>query len=185
MSMIERRAYQLKTGEQLLVRSANSEDAGRIVELKAAIMAEDVYTLTSPGEFTYSAERERQTIGECAEQSGYLYLVAEVSGQMIGQLEFENGRWRKTAHAGMLSVYVDRDWRERGVGTILLRSLLNWAAAHPLIEKVTLAVFSSNSRAIAAYKNCGFEEEGRCARDMKLDSGEYIDSVLMYRFVKP
>jgi RimJ/RimL family protein N-acetyltransferase len=184
MSMIEPQTHTLKTGEQLLVRSARSDDAAQIVDLKAAIMAEDVYTLTSPGEFTPSAERERQTIGECIEQSGYLYLAAEVAGRVVGQLEFENGRWRKTAHAGMLSVYVDRDWRERGVGTILLRSLLDWAATHPLIEKVTLAVFSSNSRAIATYKKCGFEEEGRCARDMKLDSGEYIDSVLMCRFVK-
>jgi len=184
MSIIEPQTYRLKTGKQLLVRSSRSKDADRIVELKAAVMAEDVYTLTSPGEFTPSAERERQTIGECAEQSGYLYLVAEVADRVVGQLEFENGRWRKTAHAGMLSVYVDRDWRERGVGTILLRSLLDWAAAHPVIEKVTLAVFSSNSRAIATYKKCGFAEEGRCARDMKLDSGEYIDSVLMYQFVK-
>ena len=184
MSIIEPQTHTLKAGEPLLVRSARSDDADQIVVLKAAIMAEDVYTLTSPGEFTPSTERERQKIGECAEQSGYLYLVAEVAGRVVGQLEFENGRWRKTAHAGMLSVYVDRDWRERGVGTILLRSLLDWAAAHPLIEKVTLAVFSSNSRAIAAYKKCGFAEEGRCARDMKLDSGEYVDSVLMYRFVK-
>jgi RimJ/RimL family protein N-acetyltransferase len=184
MSMFEPQTHTLKTGEQLRVHSARIEDAAQIVDLKTAIMAEDIYTLTSPGEFTPSAERERQTIGECAEQSGYLYLVAEVAGRVVGQLEFENGRWRKTAHAGMLSVYVAHDWRERGIGTILLRSLLGWAAAHPLIEKVTLAVFSSNTRAIAAYKKCGFEEEGRCARDMKLDSGEYIDSVLMYHFVK-
>ena len=184
MSIIGPQTHTLKTGDQLLVRCARSDDAAAIMALKAAIMAEDVYTLTSPGEFTYSAERERQAIGECAEQRGYLYLVAEVAGRLVGQLEFENGRWRKTAHAGMLSVYVDHDWRERGIGTLLLRTLLDWAAAHLVIEKVTLAVFSSNSRAIAAYKKCGFEEEGRCARDMKLDSGDYIDSVLMYRFVK-
>src|SRR5829696_3050468 len=168
MSMFETQTHTLKTGELLLVRSGRIEDAAQLVDMKSAILAEDIYTLTSPGEFTPSAERERQTIGECAEQSGYLYLVAEVAGRVVGQLEFENGRWRKTAHAGMLSVYVAHDWRERGIGTILLRSLLGWAAAHPLIEKVTLAVFSSNTRAIAAYKKCGFEEEGRCARDMKL-----------------
>jgi RimJ/RimL family protein N-acetyltransferase len=184
MSTLALQTHILKTGEQLLVRSAQTEDAAQIVDMKATIMAEDIYTLTSPGEFRPSAERERQTIGECAEQSGYLYLVAEAAGQLIGQLEFENGRWRKTAHAGMLSIYVARDWRERGVGTFLLRSLLDWAGAHPLIEKVTLAVFSSNRRAIAAYLKCGFAEEGRCAREMKLDSGEYLDSVLMYRFVK-
>ena len=184
MSMFEPQTHTLKTGEQVVVRSARIEDAAQLVDLKTVIMAEDMYTLTSPGEFTPSAERERQMIGECAEQSGYLYLVAEVAGSVVGQLEFENGRWRKTAHAGVLSVYVARDWREHGVGTVLLQSLLGWAAAHPLIEKVTLAVFSSNTRAIAAYKKCGFEEEGRCARDMKLGSGENIDSVLMYRFVK-
>ena len=184
MSMFEPQTHTLKTGAQVFVRSARIEDAPQLVEMKAAIMAEDVYTLTSPGEFMPSAERERQMIGECAEQSGYLYLVADVAGRVVGLLEFENGRWRKTAHAGMLSVYVARDWRERGVGTLLLRSLLAWAAAHPLIEKVTLAVFSANTRAIAAYKKCGFEEEGRGVRDMKLDSGEYIDSVLMYQFVK-
>jgi RimJ/RimL family protein N-acetyltransferase len=184
MGAIAAQTHILKTGDQLLVRSARLEDAAQIVDMKAAIIVEDIYTLTSPGEFTPSAERERQTIGECAEQSGYLYLVAEAADRVIGQLEFENGRWRKTAHAGMLSVYVARDWRERGVGTILLRSLLDWAAANPLIEKVTLAVFSSNGRAIATYTKCGFQEEGRCTRDMKLDSGEYIDSVLMYKFVK-
>jgi RimJ/RimL family protein N-acetyltransferase len=184
MSLIEPQTHTLKTGEQLRLRSARIADAHQLAELKAAVLAEDVFTLAGPGEFTPSAERERQTIGEYAEQSGYLYLVAEVAERVVGQLEFENGRWRKTAHAGMLSVYVARDWRERGIGTILLRSLLIWAAAHPLIEKVTLAVFSSNARAIAAYKKCGFREEARCARDMKLGSGEYIDSVLMYRFVK-
>jgi hypothetical protein len=81
MSTIDLQTHTSKTGEQLLVRSAHIEDAAQIVDLKAAIIAEDVYTLTSPGEFTPSAERERQTIGECAEQSGYLYLVAEVAGR--------------------------------------------------------------------------------------------------------
>jgi hypothetical protein len=37
--MIELQTYSLKTGEQLLVRSARSADAARLVELKAAIMA--------------------------------------------------------------------------------------------------------------------------------------------------
>ncbi len=53
-----------------------------------------------------------------------------------------------------------------------------------MIEKVTLAVFSNNQRAITAYERCRFQEEGRCPRDMKLAPGEYLDSVLMYRFVK-
>ena len=64
-----------------------------------------------------------------------------------------------------------------------MERLMEWAVANPIIEKVTLAVFSTNTRAQALYSKFGFQEEGRCPRDMKLPTGEYIDSVLMYRFV--
>jgi RimJ/RimL family protein N-acetyltransferase len=71
-----------------------------------------------------------------------------------------------------------------GIGRALIQALLDWAAGDPLIEKVTLAVFSTNEHAIALYQTMGFEVEGRCPGDMKIN-GEYVDSILMYRFVKP
>jgi RimJ/RimL family protein N-acetyltransferase len=184
MGTIEPQTYILRDGTSLLVRAARAEDAARLAEMKNAIIAEDAYTLAGPGEHTATAERLERTIAEHADEPGYLYLVAEAGGQVVGELTFSNGHLRKTAHAGQLSVYLGRDWRERGVGSILLRRLLEWAAAHPTIEKVGLAVFSDNSRALAAYRKAGFVEEGRCPRDMKLASGEYVDSVLMYQFVK-
>jgi RimJ/RimL family protein N-acetyltransferase len=184
MGAIEPITYTLKTGETLLVRQARLEDADQLVDMMNAIVQEDIYTLVGPGERVLTAERERERIAEHAVQPGYLYLVADVAGQIVGRLDFSNGQWRKIEHAGMLALYIRQGWRERGVGTLLLQRLLGWAAEHPLIEKVTLAVFSNNPRAIAVYQKCGFAEEGRCARDMKLASGEYIDSVLMYRFVK-
>jgi RimJ/RimL family protein N-acetyltransferase len=83
----------------------------------------------------------------------------------------------------MFSVWVREEWRGRGVGTALLQVLIDWATESPLIEKVTLAVFSTNHRAIGLYRKLGFEVEGMCPRDMKLADGNYMDSVLMYRFV--
>ena len=67
---------------------------------------------------------------------------------------------------------------------MLLETLLEWAEKNPIIEKVTLAVFSTNTRAQNLYRKSGFTEEGRCPKDMKLNDGTYIDSVLMYKFVK-
>ena len=83
----------------------------------------------------------------------------------------------------MLAMLVDAQWRSVGVGSALLESLLEWARANPIIEKVTLATFSTNTRAINLYKKMGFKEEGYCPRDMKAGEGKYIDSVLMYQFV--
>jgi RimJ/RimL family protein N-acetyltransferase len=66
----------------------------------------------------------------------------------------------------------------------MIQAMLQWAEVHPFIEKVTLNVFSTNINAISVYENCGFTVEGRCPRDMKLADGTYIDSVLMFKFVK-
>ena len=152
MGTIEPQTYTLRDGTPLLVRAARAEDAARLAEMKNAIIAEEAYTLAGPGDYTATEDRLRKKIAEHAEEPGYLYLVAEATGRVVGELDFANGHLPKTAHAGQLAVYLDRDWRERGVGSILLRRLLEWARAHPAIEKVGLAVFSDNSRAIAAYQ---------------------------------
>lgn len=61
--------------------------------------------------------------------------------------------------------------------------MVAWAAQHPLIEKVCLGVFSTNHRVIALYKSMGFAEEGRKIKEFKLNDTEYIDDILMYKFV--
>lgn len=184
MGTIEPITHTLADGTPVLLRGAHADDAPQLAELIAAIIAEDRYTLASPGESALSEESMRQRIAEHLNQPGYLYLVAEAGGRVIGHLDFANGHLHKTAHAGSFAVYLAEGWRGRGVGPLLIERLLAWAREHPRIEKVTLAVFSNNPRAIAAYQKCGFREEGRCLKDMKLDSGEYIDSVLMYQFIK-
>jgi len=63
--------------------------------------------------------------------------------------------------------------------------MLDWAAAHPLIEKVGLSVFSTNERAIALYRRLGFKEVGRSPRHYKLGPDKYADNVIMVKFVKP
>lgn len=53
-----------------------------------------------------------------------------------------------------------------------------------MLEKLCLQVFATNSRAIALYTSLGFVEEGRQVRDIKLETGDYIDVLMMGRFVK-
>ena len=64
----------------------------------------------------------------------------------------------------------------------MLRCFIEWAEASPLIEKIGLGVFATNEPAIALYRKSGFVEEGRQPREVKVGS-EYVDVILMYRFV--
>jgi RimJ/RimL family protein N-acetyltransferase len=183
MGTINPQTYTTKTGATVQIRSAQPEDSEAIVALKRAIAAEGAYTLAESGEVRATPEREAATIEVYGHGEGSLYLVAVVDDLVVGFCDFANGHLRRTAHSGMLALFVAQDWRNAGIGRLLLQVLLDWATANPLIEKVTLAVFSTNERAIALYRKLGFQQEGYCPRDMKLGPGEYIDSVLMYRFM--
>jgi RimJ/RimL family protein N-acetyltransferase len=50
------------------------------------------------------------------------------------------------------------------------------------IEKLSLAVFAENQRAIALYKSCGFVEEGRRKGEFRV-GGRAVDDLLMARWV--
>ena len=65
-----------------------------------------------------------------------------------------------------------------------LKAPLEWAEANPLIEKVGMSVFSTNADAIRLYRRLGFIEEGRRAKQIKLWPGQFVDKILMGRFVK-
>ncbi len=52
-------------------------------------------------------------------------------------------------------------YRSRGYGTDAVRALVRFAFEEMQLHRVELDVFAYNERAIACYRKCGFEEEGR------------------------
>lgn len=184
MSYIDPLRTYSKSGIEVLLRNAHEKDAGAIMKIKAGILSEKVFMLREEDEANLNEESERSEIAEHLESEGSVYIVAEISEEVVGFLEFMNGSLKRTKHSGMFSVYITGEFRGNGIGRLLLEMLIHWAEKHMLIEKVTLAVFSTNAAAIGLYEKMGFKIEGICPRDMKLSDGSYIDSVLMYRFVK-
>ena len=63
-------------------------------------------------------------------------------------------------------------------------TLIDWARAHPGIEKFELQVRSSNARAIKLYEGLGFVEEGRKTRRLKYGPNDYQDDVYMALWVR-
>ena len=149
-----------------------------------SVAQETAFFIIQPDEFPSTEEQERHWIQEHLDDPGKLALVAEVAGEIIASLSFENSLFKRTSHTGTFGVSVHRDWRGKGIGTALLETLLEWAEANPLVKKVGLSVFSSNANAIRLYRRLGFVEEGRRAKAIKLGPERYVDEVLMGRFVK-
>jgi len=176
--------YRSKNNVIVTIRNARAEDVEKIIEIKKAVVTENIYMMRYIEETNYTKDGERKDVEDHLNNAGSLYIVAETGNEVIGFLEFQNGGLKRTSHSGMFSMFILKEWRECGIGKMLMESMMKWAEQNPVIEKVTLAVFSTNERAQNLYKKFGFKEEGRCPKDMKLKDRTYVDSVLMYKFVK-
>jgi RimJ/RimL family protein N-acetyltransferase len=184
MGYLAPRHFWTKDGLPFLVRTASQEDAAGCLEVARAVVREGFYSITTPDEFCIDEEDEQAWIARHTEDPDRLLLVAEVEGQVVGLLGLECGARQRLRHRATLHIAVAEGWRGRGVGTALMGCALDWAAAHPHIEKVSLAVLADNDRAIALYRRFGFQEEGRRPREVRRGPGAYVDDILMYRFVK-
>jgi RimJ/RimL family protein N-acetyltransferase len=185
VSQIEPRQITLASGRAVLIRSAALADAARVGALTEAVWAEKPsFNITAPGELALTVEHEATWIQAHLEDPAQVLLVAEADGAIVGLLNCEAGTRRRLAHTATFGVSTAHDWRDQGLGRALISTLLDWAAAHPQIERLGLTVFSTNARAIHLYASLGFTEEGREYRAIKYADGSYADAIRMYRWMK-
>lgn len=83
-------------------------------------------------------------------------------------------------HVGGVGLFVHKDYQNAGVGTALLKTLLDLADNWLMLVRVELTVFADNERAIHLYEKLGFEKEG-LKRMTTVRDGKYADEYMMAR----
>ena len=178
MCTIAQRQVRLKDGRVATIRCASPEDARALSELSRHIAGELAYTVTEPDEAPDAQEMEERIRDRHAHPSRLLLVAADEEGRIIGELDCGAGSRRRLAHRARFGVSVDKHRRGLGIGRALIQAMLEWAGAHPAIEKVVLGVFAENEPAIALYRSMGFVIEGRRVREFKLGPGRYADDLI-------
>lgn len=185
MGRIEERRERLRDGVEVVIRTAEASDAAAWVEQHRHMHGTSEYLVTQSDEPVRGVEETAAWLEKTLESGQDVAIVAEHGGELVGTLNFHASSRRRIAHHGQFGVGVSEGWRGRGVGRALIGSLLDWAAAHPVIEKVTLGVMDSNAGARRLYRRMGFRAECRQRRYFKLGDGRYADDVVMSLYVKP
>ena len=80
-----------------------------------------------------------------------------------------------------ISVYVERGWRGRGVGRVLLEKLTELGRAHGFHELV-LSAFPGNAGGMALYTRSGFRTVGVYHEQGQLD-GKWVDTIVMEKLL--
>lgn len=185
MGVVEPRTFRASTGEQFIVRSARGPDGPSLAAAWRSIIPTTEMVLTSPGEFTITDEEESALLESWAASPTSLMLGAFLGEEVLGICGMFAPRFRRSAHVVDLGMSVSAPWRDRRVGSALLRAAVEYGVANPWIERITLGVFSHNRAALALYIAHGFQVEGTRHRQARFDDGRYADEIMMARRVKP
>ena len=168
-------------GRRWTLRPARPTDSRALARLFAAVRGEGRWLLTPAS--AVSEPSEAFFIGEMIRSTNGLALVAEGEGDVVGNVLVTVERSSVANHVGTLSIVIDHDWREVGIGTAMVRAAQDWIRERKL-AKLALAVFPDNARAIAVYERCGFTREGLRRMQYRVD-GEFRDELLMAWFPEP
>lgn len=114
-----------------------------------------------------------------APQEGKHVLIAVREGKPVGQGVLLQFRGRR-AHAGELYLFVHDDHVGTGIGTALMRAMLDLADRWIGLRRVELTVNADNEPAIKLYERMGFEHEGTRRADV-LRGGRLVDCHMMAR----
>jgi RimJ/RimL family protein N-acetyltransferase len=175
---IEMKRLLLKNGDTVTVRKAGKSDAKAMLEYINTISSESHFLTFGEGEFNMTIEQEENFIDNISKQNNALLLVAEVQGRIVGNLNFSGGARPRIAHTGEFGVSVLKEFWGQGIGTELIKFLIEFSKQSGTVRKLNLRVRSDNHSAIHVYKKLGFIEEGVITREF-LIRGSFYDSILM------
>jgi len=106
-------------------------------------------------------------------------LTAQLDGVVCGMALLNLQPYKKLSHQCLLSIIVDEEHRNKGVGTALLSELIRIAKENFHMEFLHLEVYEGNP-AINLYRRFGFVEFG-CQKHFIKDEGKYIGKIFMQR----
>jgi L-phenylalanine/L-methionine N-acetyltransferase len=161
--------------EGLHIRRAEPDDCSGIHEM---FSSSKVYPGTTQLPYP-SREDWRRRLTEPREDR-YI-LVAVINDRIVGMVSLDTFPNRpRRRHVGGIGICVHDEWQGKGVGTALLRAIVDFADNWINLKRLELEVFADNERAIRLYEHCGFEVEGTLRQHVFRD-GQYVDSKIMAR----
>jgi len=167
-----------KKGNDVLIRYSNWEDLDNLLTFANNLSKENTFVLLSgeyisrTEELTYLSEQLKGV-----EDDTRIHLVALVNGNLAANCGVYRKRMR-SRHVGDVHISIAKDFREEGIGTILLETLKEEAKKIGL-KMLTLTCFELNSRAVHVYEKVGFKKAGVIPGMYKKDD-VYENEVIMY-----
>lgn len=169
-------------GENLtwILRCPTKYDAIELSKLRVKIDGQTENLDRESGEGLLTPDDFKKLIYEDSIEVNNLFLVAEVEGEIVGFTRLQGSKLSRFRHKAEFGICISKEYWGYGIGKELLKNVLAWADKER-IEKISLTVIQTNTKAIQLYKRYGFVEEGLLIKDRIHKDGNYYNTVIMGR----
>jgi acetyltransferase len=174
-----REVVTLKDGTYVSLRPLMAEDVGRMKEMYATITKDEL-------RFFRHDVQDPETIRGWCEHPDYnkvLPILALVKERAIGSatLHFFEGPKR---HLAEIRIFLSKDYRKRGLGTKLLRALVELARRQG-VYTISAEVIADMTKVVKAFEQVGFVPRTTLEDYFMFPDGDTADVVFMTMNLKP
>lgn len=175
------RKFFARDGQEVILRTPRSEDLDDLMALINSLV-DDKAEIARTEKVTREEEAEwLPKMLASLEKDELFFLVAEVDKKLVASSDIHILRGDEK-HVGVLGIVIMNGFRDLGIGTEMMKTLMEQAATLGL-KVLTLQAFATNKRAVHVYEKMGFVQTGRVP--MKhFREGQYIDEVIMAKLIE-
>lgn len=168
--------FTAKDGTPVTLRAPRWEDLDDLLTLINALVDEEADIFR---DHRVERSQEAEWLGRALadmENGKTIRVVAEVHHHVVASAEVTR-QPGSSRHVGAIGIAISRAYRDVGIGTEMLRTLLRHSRDRGL-TMLYLHVFATNHRAIHVYEKIGFTKTG-VRPNMFFRNGRYIDDIIM------
>ncbi len=168
-----RKLKTLPSGERLLLRPLTEEDEESLVALFARASDRDLqYFRSDAGD----PEVVRRWVRDL-DLKRVFPLVAVVDEKMVGEATLHFGE-HFHRHLAWVRIFLDKEYRRMGIGTLMVRCLID-VARRVGLQQLYAEVVLTQPQVIKAFENLGFRHEVTLEDYFITDSGETLDMAIL------
>ncbi len=163
---------------QVIYRRAQESDAGKIVDFYNFVGGETSYLSFEKDEYPMNVKEQEEEIRSLEGKKASIMLLAMDGEEIAGIATIHSSAKIKARHDGELGIVVAKKYQGQGIGTELIRQLIDWAKGNGVTTRISLDTRADNVKAVELYMKFGFVVEG-CRRNSTLLDGKYYDLYVM------
>lgn len=172
------KTFNSKKGNKVIIRYPKWENLDDLHRFINTLSKEDTFIMFSGEEI--SREEETKWLGETLikmETGEKIHLIVTINGSFAGNCEIRRHKRRET-HVGSIGISVASQYRNEGVGSELLKTLIEEGKRMGL-KLLILHCFENNDHALHLYEKLGFKRSGTVP-GVYAYKGSYIGEVTLY-----